>query len=166
MFPWVPQKVAPHDSLKTAAWIIMKFHIWIRYLLTYVFSYITFWYLDPKMGFGGGGRTNGNYRIFWYFDRKSWFDNGNCQIAWNTSISLVKGERYRYIRLEGRLECYAWNTSSNNFLYITIYYYSLTSFKSSLIRRGKKIIIFKIFQWNYINSSLYDIIIKIIVKFY
>ena len=39
--------------LKTAAGIIMKFHIWIRCLLTYVFSYITFWYLDPKMGFGG-----------------------------------------------------------------------------------------------------------------
>ena len=47
--------------LKTAAGIVMKFHIWIRYLLTYVFSYITFWYLDPKMGFGG--RTNGNYQI-------------------------------------------------------------------------------------------------------
>ena len=40
--------------LKMAAGIIMKFHIWIRYLLTYVFSYITFWYHDPKMGFGGG----------------------------------------------------------------------------------------------------------------
>ena len=39
--------------LKTAAGIIMKFHIWIRYLLTYVFSYITFWYLDSEMGFGG-----------------------------------------------------------------------------------------------------------------
>ena len=39
--------------LKTAAGIIMKFDIWIRYLLTYVFNYITFWYLDPKMGFGG-----------------------------------------------------------------------------------------------------------------
>ena len=41
------------SHLKTAAGIIMKFHIWIRYLLTYVFNYITFWYLDPKMGFGG-----------------------------------------------------------------------------------------------------------------
>ena len=49
-------------NLKTAAGIIMKFHIWIRYLLTYVFNYITFWYLDPKMGFGGG-RTNGNHQI-------------------------------------------------------------------------------------------------------
>ena len=48
--------------LKTAAGIILKFHIWIRYLLTYVFSYITFWYLDPKMRFGGG-RTNGYYQI-------------------------------------------------------------------------------------------------------
>ena len=28
--------------LKTAAGIVMKFHISIRYLLTYVFSYITF----------------------------------------------------------------------------------------------------------------------------
>ena len=35
--------------LKTAAGIVMKFHIWIRYLLTYVFNYITFWYLDPKI---------------------------------------------------------------------------------------------------------------------
>ena len=39
--------------LKTASGIVMKFHISIRYLLTYVFNYITFWYLDPKMGFGG-----------------------------------------------------------------------------------------------------------------
>ena len=39
--------------LKTATGIVIKFHIWIRYLLTYVFIYITFWYLDPKMGFGG-----------------------------------------------------------------------------------------------------------------
>ena len=28
--------------VKTAEGIIMKFHIWIRYLLTYVYSYITF----------------------------------------------------------------------------------------------------------------------------
>ena len=47
--------------LKTASGIIMKFHIWLNYLLTYVFSYITFWYIDPKLGFGG--RTNGNYQI-------------------------------------------------------------------------------------------------------
>ena len=39
--------------VKTAEEIIMKFHIWIRYLLTYVYSYITFWYLTPKWGLGG-----------------------------------------------------------------------------------------------------------------
>ena len=49
--------------LITAAGINMKFHICIRYLLTYVSSYIMFWYLDPETGFGGGGRTNRNYKI-------------------------------------------------------------------------------------------------------
>ena len=33
-------------------------------------------------------------------------------------------------------------------------------------RREKKLIFYNIFQLNYIKSSLYDIIIKIIVKFY
>ena len=33
-------------------------------------------------------------------------------------------------------------------------------------RRVKKVIFLNIFQWNYINSSLNDIIIKIIAKFY
>ena len=40
--------------VKTAEGIIMKFHIWIRCLLTYVFSYIRFLYFDPKRGFGEG----------------------------------------------------------------------------------------------------------------
>ena len=39
--------------VKTAEGIIMKFHIWIRWVLTYVYCYITFWYFDPKSGFGG-----------------------------------------------------------------------------------------------------------------
>ena len=42
--------------------------------------------------------------------------------------------------------------------------YPLLSFLH--FRREKKVIYLNIFQLNYIKSSLYDIIIKIIVKFY
>ena len=52
LFAWFPRKVA-HDSRKSEG-IIMRSHILIRCLLTYVYSYITFLYFDPEGGFGEG----------------------------------------------------------------------------------------------------------------
>ena len=40
--PKKKKKLSLTIHLKTAAGIVMKFHIWIRYFLTYVYSYMTF----------------------------------------------------------------------------------------------------------------------------
>ena len=90
MFVWFPRKVTIH--VKTAEGIIMKFHFWIRYLLTNVYSYITFWYFDPKRGFRG--RTNGNYQIipklltlgkFWY--------EQSCMGFWQLLVKKIPPKR-------------------------------------------------------------------------